>query len=195
MSRASVTAAICDRELRYAWISGPVPGGAGSDILGRTDEEVFPAEALVAVGPFKRRVLQTGAGDRAILPFPFRGATLWYDLSAEPLYDEHGSITGLVLISLDVTEHENSAAALRNSEARFEKLSSASREGIALHNGEVILECNQTFARMFGYTPSDVVGIPPVAFIAPEARDVALAKNRAKDETPYESIGLRKDGT
>ncbi len=86
-------------------------------------------------------------------------------------------------------------AALRESEQRFRRLSDASFEGIVIHDGERIVETNDTLARLFGYEPGDGIGEPLVDFIAPEAREQVTANVRAGLETPYETIGLRKDGT
>ncbi len=86
-------------------------------------------------------------------------------------------------------------AALRGSEQRFRRLSDASFEGTAIHDGENIVETNAAAARLFGYEPGEVDGMPLVAFLAPEARDRSLAIAHAEEEARYESVGLRKDGS
>jgi PAS domain S-box-containing protein len=86
-------------------------------------------------------------------------------------------------------------AALRGSEQRFRRLSDASFEGMAIHDGENIVETNAAAARLFGYKPGEVDGMPLVAFLAPEARERSLAIAHAEEERRYESVGLRKDGS
>ena len=87
-------------------------------------------------------------------------------------------------------------AALRASEARFQRLASLTEEGLAIHDGERIVEANIAAARLFGYAHAhEVIGRPAIEFIAPEIRAEAEASIRASREAPYESIGLRKDGS
>jgi PAS domain S-box-containing protein len=54
---------------------------------------------------------------------------------------------------------------------------------------------NEAVARLFGYAPHEIIGQRALAFIAPEARAEADANVQAGLEQPYESIGLRKNGS
>ncbi len=78
---------------------------------------------------------------------------------------------------------------------RFQGLFDAVFEGIVVHEFGIILEANESFAKIFGYAEEDVVGRPILDFIAPEWRDFALAQVRAQIETPYQVSGLKKDGS
>jgi PAS domain S-box-containing protein len=95
----------------------------------------------------------------------------------------------------DVTERKRAGEALRDSEQRFRTLSEATFEGIAIHKKGRILDANQTLAEMFGYQLSEVVGMRPVDFVAPESRDLVLYATRSRYEKPFELIGFRKDGS
>lgn len=86
-------------------------------------------------------------------------------------------------------------AALKESEQRFRRLSDASFEGVAIHDGERVIEANAAAARIFGYEPGEVIGMPLTAFLAPETRKRALETARAEVEACYESLGVRKDGS
>jgi PAS domain S-box-containing protein len=118
-------------------------------------------------------------------------------------YPSHGSLqagageTAKLACALDEMAQRLAAReqALRESEQRFRRLSDASFEGIAIHDGERIIEANAAAARIFCYEPGEVVGMPLVAFLAPEARERSLAMAHAEAETRYESVGLRKDGS
>jgi PAS domain S-box-containing protein len=85
-------------------------------------------------------------------------------------------------------------AALRESEQRYAALANVAREGVAIHDDDRIVEANETFARMFGYAPEEVIAKSPRAFIAPQAPAEGGARPEAVDE-PGESLGLRNDGT
>jgi two-component system cell cycle sensor histidine kinase/response regulator CckA len=86
--------------------------------------------------------------------------------------------------------------ALRESEERLRALESATTEAVALHDAGRILEVNDAFVRMFGYShPSEVIGRSVLEFGAPEGNRQVMEALRTGRETPYESTGLRKDGS
>jgi two-component system cell cycle sensor histidine kinase/response regulator CckA len=84
--------------------------------------------------------------------------------------------------------------ALEESEARFRKLTEASFDAIDVSQGGVILDANDGFMNMFGYTRDEVLGRPATDFCAPES--VASVRERLArgTEGTYELMGLRKDG-
>jgi diguanylate cyclase (GGDEF)-like protein/PAS domain S-box-containing protein len=57
------------------------------------------------------------------------------------------------------------------------------------------MEANRALIDMFGYEPSDVGGRSIVEFVAPEHRDLVREKVASGTEEPYETVGIRKDGT
>ena len=87
------------------------------------------------------------------------------------------------------------AAALRESEERFRRLSDATFEGIAIHEHGRILECNRTFAAMFGYEPQEVIGRSAFDFVAPESHALIAERLRVPSEASHEALGLHRDGT
>ena len=54
---SQVTVYTQDRDLRYTSISNPMLGRAIDDILGRTDDEILPADSGAAVIALKREAL------------------------------------------------------------------------------------------------------------------------------------------
>ncbi len=92
------------------------------------------------------------------------------------------------------TRHEKIEEELRENEERFKKLSDAAFEGIAITEMGSFLEVNKTFADMFGYTPSEVIGMHVSEFVAPSDRDFVIQKILSGYEKPYEAVCVRKDG-
>ena len=84
---------------------------------------------------------------------------------------------------------------MRDREERFQGLSDATFEGIALSEGGRVLEVNRPFVEMFGYEVSEVVGMPAVDFVAPESREAVAEHISTGSPEPYEAVALRKDGT
>jgi len=98
-----------------------------------------------------------------------------------------------VAVAVERRRHED---ALRESEERYRSLSAATTEAIALHEGGRILEVNGAFLRMFGYDDErEVVGRSIRDFGPPQSASEVQAAVRDGRETPYEALGLRRDGT
>ncbi|MCK4965662.1 PAS domain S-box protein, partial [bacterium] len=95
----------------------------------------------------------------------------------------------------DITERKKAEEALRESEERFRRLSQATFEGIVIHEEGTVLDVNKTFAEMFGYEISEIIGRNVLDFFTPEVRDFIDNNIRTHYEKPYEAAGLRKDGT
>ena len=108
-----VTVFTQDRDLRYTSISNAMLGRSVEGILGRTDEEILPADCAAAIIALKREALVSGQAKHAEFGLPDGPGVRWHDLHVEPLHDERGGIVGLTCASLDVTERKEDEAHLR----------------------------------------------------------------------------------
>ena len=108
-----VTVSTQDRDLRYTSVSSPMLGRSIEDVLGRTDEELLPADRSAGIVALKRETLATGQPKRAEVAFTEGPATRWYDVHIEPMRDPAGSIVGLTCASVDITERKEGEAHLR----------------------------------------------------------------------------------
>jgi len=97
---------------------------------------------------------------------------------------------------LDITERKKAEEALRESEERFRSLSDAAFEGIVFHKKGVLLRANDQFFTIFGYEPDELIGKQMVQIlVAPEAQEFVKKQIAGGKQGPYESIGVRKNGT
>jgi diguanylate cyclase (GGDEF)-like protein/PAS domain S-box-containing protein len=85
--------------------------------------------------------------------------------------------------------------ALRESEARFRSLHEASFGGIVIHDNGKILECNQAFCDMTGFTADELIGQDGFFLIAPNSLGKVLQHIASGSEQAYEAEGVRKDGS
>lgn len=84
---------------------------------------------------------------------------------------------------------------LRESEERFRQLASVAVEGIVVHDNGLILDANESFARMFGYELDELIGRNFFDFMTtPESREQIINHIRSGSQSRYEATGLRKDG-
>ncbi len=122
--------------------------------------------------------------------------TRYADFVYQPITDEAGAVTGIFVQGHDVTDAKASQAALQESEARFRLFSEESREGVVLHDGDTILDCNPAYARMFGFdSMADAVGRPILDTLSQESIPVVRRKIAERFEEPFEVVSRRKDGS
>jgi PAS domain S-box-containing protein len=110
---SQVTVYTQDRDLRFTSISNPMYGHAIEEILGRTDEEIFPSDGAALVVTLKREALESGQPVRKEIKFGQDPDVRWHDLHVEPLRNDAGEIVGLTCASIDVTERKEGEAHLR----------------------------------------------------------------------------------
>ncbi|MEO8432489.1 MAG: EAL domain-containing protein [Acidobacteriota bacterium] len=110
-----------------------------------------------------------------------------------------GESVGRLWSFRDVTERRRADEALRASESRYRTLFERNLAGVYRSTLEgIILDCNDSFARIFGYEArEEVVGRPAMdLYLTPEDRDAMMGRLRANHAlTNYEECLRRKDGS
>jgi PAS domain S-box-containing protein len=122
---------------------------------------------------------------------PILGKTVWFSANVTALSEDT-----VLWVARDISDRKRTEAALQESEARFRQLAEATFEAIAVieEDGRIV-DTNQTFAQIFGYEPSEVIGMQASDFVASEYRELCQQKISSGAEGVYENICLRKDGT
>ncbi|HEY0835772.1 MAG TPA: PAS domain-containing protein [Azospirillum sp.] len=122
-----------DRDLRFTWINNSPLFPRAEDVLGRTDRDVFErprdAEALMAL---KRRVLDSGEGERDEFRVRAHGRDYFFDITVEPLRDATGSVAGITCAAVDVTERRRGEDAVRRAREEAERANSAKSKFLAV---------------------------------------------------------------
>jgi PAS domain S-box-containing protein len=166
-------------------------------IAGKSDFDFYPKKFAERYRADEQEIFRSGKPlvDKEEPSVDGEGNERWHSTTKVPLRDGEGKIVGLVGTTRDVTERTEAEEVLRESEDRFRSLTNAASEGIAItENGEIV-EANQAFAEMYGYELSEVRGMSALEFQAPETRDEVWRKISSGFSEPYESKGLKKDGT
>jgi two-component system, NtrC family, sensor kinase len=133
--------------------------------------------------------------------FPdFHGSERYFYNSCSPIYDEEGRIQGAVQAIVDVTEREQLAQELRESEEKFRTLVEASLDGIVLHRDLKLLYVNQACLEMFGYDKSedmlgrDLTQLIEFPFQHAAPRRLATLLQGASRPRVFEMKGVRQEG-
>jgi PAS domain S-box-containing protein len=137
--------------------------GLGMDeIIGKTDEELFPAEIARHSVADDQRVIETGTPiiNKEEGGEPIEGTSPWVLTTKLPWRDRDGRIIGLFGISRDITDRKRAEEALRESEDRFEKAFRAAPQLVAITRVRdgLIVDANDGFARVAGVSREELIG-------------------------------------
>ena len=94
-----------------------------------------------------------------------------------------------------LTMHRKKQSALFETEEKIRKLCEATFEGIIFMEEGKVLTTNEQFAEIFGYHPSELIGMKVPGFFTSESRDLVRQHIISEHEERYEVQALRKDGS
>jgi PAS domain S-box-containing protein len=106
-----------DRDLRYTWIHNPAVGLDAAEILGKTDADLASPESIRHVAEVKQEVLRTGRGRRIEAEYRNGDASVYFDVTVNPLRDGNGEVIGITGAATDVSELKRAQEQLRRSQA------------------------------------------------------------------------------
>ena len=116
-----------------------------------------------------------------------------------PYRDADGQVMGVIGIATDVTEQCRAEQALRASEARYRMLFERNLAGVFRSTLDGwLLDCNESFARIFGYgSPAEALQQPALDFyLRPSDRKAFLTRLTERQSlTNFEAGARRRDGT
>lgn len=183
----TVNTATCDL---LGYDEADLVGRPFADILVHEDKKKSDAEVTAGLvwGQAVRNVEETYcARDGRHIPVLLSGAVL---------HSNSGYIIGTVYAARDITERKEAEAALRESEARFRRLSSSAMEGVVLLDNGNVLDANEAMARILGYAhPDELIGLDGWQFIPKSVRRFVIRKIRDNWQEYFETVITRRDGT
>ena len=172
--------------------------------IGKKVSEVSPRLGQI-LEPLMQSILDTGKpvlnfeiNNEAIAPI---GQVRYWLCNYYPVHI-NGEIIGIGGSIAEITELKHIETALRSSESRLRQIINSGMVGITFGDfSGNILECNQAFLNMFGYTQEDVLqqnlrwdSLTPAEYFDLDAQVIAELRSTGVC-TPYEKEFLRKDGS
>jgi PAS domain S-box-containing protein len=144
-----------DRDLRYTRICNPLPGMDAREIIARTDEELFSAENALRLAEVKRRALNGETIVKEEVSLHKEGEDHFFEISAEPVRDGAGSITGIAGVMVDVTERKRVEESLDKSEELLRRVLETIPDLVSVHDRDMRI----IFSNWHGgydYVPADI---------------------------------------
>ncbi|MDQ2945927.1 MAG: PAS domain S-box protein, partial [Acidobacteriota bacterium] len=167
-----------------------------TDVLGRTDRDIFPADTADRFQASDRAVLAAGQPLEIEEDIPHDGGGMHsYSSLKFPLEGPDGSVAGVGGISTDITERKQLEAASRRLAAIVESSDDAII-GKDLHG--IITSWNKATERTFGYSAEEAIG-QPVSMLAPldhidEMPDILSKIKQGQRVEHYETRRQSKEG-
>ncbi|MEH1826188.1 MAG: PAS domain S-box protein [Nostoc sp.] len=106
LSSSDITIFQQDRDLRYQWIHNPQGLDTAEEMLGKSDDELFPAIVAERLRAIKLKVIETGISAREEVYLTACGEDRYYDLLVEPLRDVDNRIQGITCAGVNITERK-----------------------------------------------------------------------------------------
>ena len=175
-----------------------------ADMVGKSDEDIFPPEMARAFQENDRQVIAAGKSVQFEEIAPHDDGPHTYLSVKFPLYNSAGGVSSVCGIATDITERKRDEEAVRESESQMRAILDHAVEGIiTMGEDRVIQTFNAAAVEMFGYEPEEVIG-KNVNVLMPEpyhaAHDGYVDRYLRTGEkriigTRIEVPGRRKDGS
>ena len=94
----------------------------------------------------------------------------------------------------DITEKKENELSLIESENRFKALANATYEGIVLTEKGEIIDANEAFCRMSGYSYKEILGLSINNFFSPKEAELVLNNITSLVNKPIDALALDKNG-
>jgi PAS domain S-box-containing protein len=202
LDHATAVVYVKDRDGRYQFANRlflELFRRSASEVIGRTDAEIFPPEITANLHRNDALVFERNAPVEFEEQVPQQDGTHTYLSLKFPLYNAQGEAYAVCGISTDITERKTAEEALRASEERYHTTFNASVDGIALCTSDGrIVDANPAFCRLQGYTREELLAVESFQFVHPDSHlrcwaffEAASAGHSLKSEAKAQ----RKDGT
>ncbi len=182
-----------------------VLGYSADETIGLTNKLIFKPETEKKVNKFFGDFIQGKSGNETIIMdlehLHKDGRLIWMEVSASPLKDSNGKITGFLGVTRNINERKQAEKALKESEEKYRKILQEIDDGYyELDINGSFTFFNDSFCKIFGYSPKQMLGLNHRQFASEEsAREVFKIYNKIyRTGQPVSSFDyeiINKDGT
>ncbi len=150
-------------------------GLSPEDFVGKTDYDFFPAEFARKYRDDDQRVMTTGLAEVVEEVNLLDNLPRIVEVTKTPVVNAQHEVIGMLGLYIDITERKSAENALRESERKYRTLFEHIADPIFIFDRETtrLLDCNQSFARVYGYTIEELRLMTPLD-LQPENKPQAL---------------------
>ncbi len=170
------------------------------EIIGKTDEEIFPAEQATLFKTHDRQVTES----QKLLEFEeeasYTDGSHTNIVHKFPLFNDKGEMFAIGGITTDITERKKAEKELGESRRRFQAIFESAGIGIILvdTNGYLV-ESNKSFQKFLGYSAEELHALTFIDFTHQEYTQTNLSyfqelKRQARDSYSMEKRYIKKNG-
>ena len=147
----------------------PVTGWRQEDLIGRTLRELIHPNDLEAAGRVHAEVDKGRSAEVELRIRMADGDYKWFALSANPITDEDGQVTGRVSTWRDLTDEVATRRLLAQRETEFRQIAEHAADVVfRMDHNDTITWASSSSMHTLGYLPRDLIGRDPKAWVHPE---------------------------
>ncbi len=169
------------------------------NFIGKRPEDVMRNKATLKVWKSNNRRAFSGETIKGEVSFSVKGKKRdFYNIIAP--VSRKNKAEGIVGINIDITDRKNADEKLKASETKYRELYDKAPDMYHSLDAEgIIVDCNETEARMLGYKKAEIIGRPLTDFFTERSREMFQQHfsrlNRRRKEITVEREFVRRNGT
>ncbi len=200
-----------DINLKTTYISPSIERLVGepiSEYLNRRLEERFPPDSMNRIRTILHEELEkekalSKDNKRTLFieaeQYRADGTVIWVNMHISFLRDEHGRPIGFQGVTRDITEHKNAEMAIQEQEKYLRTILETTQDGFwVLDNQGQIMDVNEAYSEMTGYTQIELLGMKIrdlEALEMPEETAARIKRIRENGSESFETRHKKKDGS
>jgi PAS domain S-box-containing protein len=163
------------------------------EIVGKTPFDLMPPEEAGRVREIFVAVASQAKPFRRLENVNRRkdGRLVVLETNGVPVLDAQGKLAGYRGVDRDITERKRAEEALQESEERYRILLEHGFDGVFVHENFRIVQMNDRFAEMTGYTRDELLNSRPIDLFTPESQE-RIRQYIRLGEVAYVDLRLRR---
>ena len=162
------------------------------DLIGKTTYDLFPIDQAEK---FRKDDLEVYHSGKPIFNIEetadFPDGNIWSITNKTPYYNEEGEISGIIGLSIDITERVKAEQKLKESEEQFRTIAEQSFMGIEIIQDGVFKYFNKKAVEIHGYTAEEIKNWEPYEFlkiIYPDDKNFVIEQVQKKESGDHDVI-------